>query len=209
MDRAEVTQADEECREPLPEQRSAPRYSLLIRPAKLVCGDKEFICVLRDVSRAGVSLRMFHPLPMCENYTLELQSGQAYDMRRVWLRDNEAGFEFCESVIVTDVISETSRFPKRALRLGLRFPLTVRTHSKAAFAFAENISQQGARIRCGELLAIDQTLRLASEGLPETQAKVRWRSGSRYGVVFEDTYSLRDFSLLAAQLQSPELLKCG
>ncbi len=45
------------------EQRGAPRYTSLIRAAKLVCGQGEFVCVIRDVSATGVSLRTFHRLP--------------------------------------------------------------------------------------------------------------------------------------------------
>ena len=39
-----------------PEQRAAPRFISLIRAAKLVCGQGEFVCVIRDVSATGVSV---------------------------------------------------------------------------------------------------------------------------------------------------------
>ena len=38
------------------DQRGAPRYTSLIRAAKLVCGQGEFVCVIRDVSSTGVSV---------------------------------------------------------------------------------------------------------------------------------------------------------
>ena len=38
---------------PAPEQRNELRITLLIRAAKLIAGDDEFLVVLRDVSRDG------------------------------------------------------------------------------------------------------------------------------------------------------------
>lgn len=188
------------------DKRRARRYSLLIRPAKLVSEQGEFVCVLRDVSTNGVSAKLFHRLPSCERFTLELQNGQTYAMRRVWERELEVGFEFIGTVDVSQLVGEIGAFPKRGLRLSLNFPITVMASLVRTTAIVENISQQGARFECPELLAIDQSLRLEGRGLRETRAKVRWRRGEHYGVVFDDTFSLRDFALLVARLQAPGLL---
>lgn len=188
------------------EQRRARRYSLLIRPAKLLCSQGEFVCVLRDVSSAGASAKLFHRLPAGDCFTLELQSGQSYEIKRVWERDLEAGFVFGTNVDVNQVVSEIGAFRKRGLRLALNFPVTLMAGPVRKLALVENISQQGARLECSELLALDQSLRLEGPGLRETRAKVRWRSDENYGLVFDDTFSLRDFALLAARLQAPGLL---
>ena len=188
------------------EQRAVPRYSLLIRPAKLLSPHGEFVCILRDVSVSGVSTRLFHGLPAGTAYKLELQSGQTYEMERVWAREQEAGFEFSGQVDVDRLVSEASDFPKRGLRLALQFPITVTAGVTRSLAVVENISQQGARFECKDLLALDQNVRIEGDGLRETRAKVRWRRGTQYGVVFDDTFSLRDFALLAVRLQAPGLL---
>ena len=71
--------------------------------------------------------------------------------------------------------------------------------------YVVNISQQGARLECAGKLAIDQNIRIEGEGLRETRAKVRWRRDEEYGVVFDDTFSLRDFAGFVARLQCPIL----
>ena len=187
------------------EQRVAQRYSLLIRPAKISSPQGEFICVLRDVSSTGVSAKLFHRLPSCESFTLELQNGKTYNITKVWEKDGEAGFEFDGSINVEALIAEASSFPKRGLRLAIQFPVTISTLSGERLAFTENISQQGARFECEDKLAIDQNVRIEGEGLRETRAKVRWRRGEHYGVVFDDTFSLREFATLVAKLQCPVL----
>lgn len=193
------------------EQRVAPRFTLLIRAAKLVSGQGEFVCVIRDVSETGVSVRMFHARPGCVAFELHMPGGTAYPVLPVWQRDNEAGFRFAEPVDVTQLINESGDYPKRGIRLGLCFPIIVSTITGQCEGEVENISQQGARITCPMLLAIDQTVRIEAPGIGgnmrEVRAKVRWRRGSQYGLVFDYTFTLGDFARLAVQLQAPALLE--
>jgi len=88
--------------------------------------------------------------------------------------------------------------------------MRISTLTQSCTAIVENLSQQGARFECEELFALDQTLRVSGGAgaamFAERRAKVRWRRDNRYGVVFEDTFSLGDFARLAAQLQFPALL---
>ena len=195
------------------DQRAAPRFTLLIRAAKLVSAQGEFVCVIRDVSETGVSVRLFHALPSCQQYELHMPAGAVYAISRVWHRANEAGFTFDAVVDVEQLINESGDYPKRGLRLGLCFPVQVGTLGQSFEALVENLSQQGARLECDRLLAIDQAVRLAlpdpSGVTREVRAKVRWRREQHYGVVFDDTFTLGDFARLAARLQAPALLEEG
>lgn len=194
------------------EQRIAPRFTLLIRAAKLVSAQGEFVCVIRDVSETGVSVRLFHGLPSCKDYALHMPAGAVYEITRVWHKGNEAGFTFASSVEVAKLVNESTEYPKRGLRLALCFPVTVSMLAGQFDALIENFSQQGARLTCDRLLAIDQNVRIqipASGGSKprEVRAKVRWRRDQQYGVVFDDTFTLGDFARLAARLQAPALVE--
>lgn len=202
--RIEVPQGDAGC-DPC-EERVAPRFTLLIRSAKLITPQGEFIVVIRDVSASGVSLRAFHALPGEGPTTLELQTGERHEVEQVWVRGAEAGYRFLRPVEVRDLVAEAGHFPKRQLRLHLQFPLTVVARLQQHRAELVNMSQQGARIECDSLFAIDQPLRLKSDNLPEIVARVRWRRGTVYGLVFDDTFRLQQLAVFAAQLQAPELL---
>ncbi len=192
------------------DQRAAPRFTLLIRAAKLVSAQGEFVCVIRDVSESGVSVRLFHTLPSCPSFALHMPAGAAYEISPVWQRENEAGFTFDDPVEVQRLVNESTDYPKRGLRLGLCFPVKMNMLAGSTEALVENISQQGARLTCDRLLAIDQTVRLEMPDLAgkprEVRAKVRWRRDHHYGVVFDDTFTLGDFARLAALLQAPALL---
>jgi hypothetical protein len=190
-----------------PDRRGSPRYTSLIRAAKLVCGQGEFVCVIRDVSANGVSLRTFHGLPTDAELALELQNGEAYEIRQVRAAGFEGSYRFEDTVPVERLVHENWAFPKRQLRLNLAMPLTISTLTQKANAYMVNMSQQGARIECDSVFAIDQTVRVENDYMPEIRAKVRWRRDANYGLAFDNFFSLREFALLAARVQCPLLLK--
>lgn len=188
------------------EEREAPRFTLLIRSAKLVASQGEFVCVIRDVSHTGVSLRGFHVLPLEGPLWLELQTGERYALLPVWSRGFEAAFRFVHAVDVSALVAEAGRFPRRQLRLNIRFSVELAFLGGRVRATVANLSQQGARIECDALLAIDQPLRLCSGPMPEVRARIRWRRGREYGLVFDDTFSLSQLAVFAAGAQYPALL---
>lgn len=186
--------------------RAAPRYTSLIRAAKLVSSQGEFVCVIRDVSRLGIGLRLFHNLPIGDALALELQNGDSYELHKVRDMGREASFTFARPVCVDQLIRDSGSYPRRQLRLGIAMPLSIQTISGSSEAISENISQQGCRIECEDRFAIDQNVRLSGEGFPEVRAKVRWRKENSFGLVFENTFTLGEFAVLAARLQCPSLL---
>ncbi|BDI59910.1 PilZ domain-containing protein [Qipengyuania nanhaisediminis] len=192
------------------EARGAERFALLIRAAKLVTSQGEFVCVLRDVSETGVSVRMFHRLPHGDPIELHMPGRGVYPLKTVWTKDKEAGFEFASKVDIGAIIGEADAFPKRGMRLGVFFPIRITTVGGMREGVIENLSQQGARFECEERYAIDQSLRIegvdGGEALTPIRAKVRWRRENQYGVVFDDTLALGDFARLVASLQCPGLL---
>ena len=189
------------------EKRGAPRYTSLIRAAKLVCGQGEFVCVIRDVSAKGVSLRTFHGLPTDASVSLELQNGETHELSMVRSRDYDASYTFVEPVKVERLIQESWTYPKRQLRLNIMMPATISTLTQRSNAFVTNLSQQGARVDCDNVFAIDQAVRLENDYLSDTRCRVRWRRDASYGLAFQNFLSLREFALLAARVQCPLLLK--
>lgn len=206
MDYSAGLDADNKTEPEMVEQRGAPRYISLIRSAKLVCGQGEFLCVVRDVSATGLSLRTFHALPDDQTIALELQNGETYTLDETRREGFEASYRFDRPVSVDRLIQETWNFPKRQLRLNIEIPFTLASLSQSGEAVTVNLSQQGARVQCDAVFAIDQTLRVTGGHFPETRAKVRWRKEAHYGLVFENTFSLREFALMAAAVQCPAML---
>lgn len=183
------------------EDRATPRLTLLIRTAKLICGDIEYLCVIRDVSAEGISVRVFHPLPSDAGIILEMQAGDNHRVNLVWQKSGNVGFQFVTPVDVEQIFRRSSRFPKRELRFSAALPVKLVVSGTRHPAVLHNISQQGALIESSERLAIDQLLRIESRNLPEIEAKVRWRNGEQYGLIFETTFRLHDLAGIIHMVQ--------
>lgn len=193
-DRASVAQAASE-------SRDAPRLTLLIRAAKLVSGETEFLCVLRDASETGVSVRLFHPLPAGIELTLELPNGDRHALERVWEEDGRAGFRFRDTVDLDRIIDSRSH-SRRSMRVRLEVPCSLVVGDRRVEATIGNLSQEGALIRTQEKLRLIQRIRIAIEDGPEIAAKVRWRREDDYGVSFEDSFQFAELAALAFALQA-------
>ncbi len=184
------------------EQREATRYTLLIRAAKLVCDSGEFLCVIRDASETGISVRTFHRLPSATRMVVELQNGDRHELDLVWQKEDRAGFQFIHQADISRIITSPSRFTKRAIRLNLTAAAVIKTSDgRCEEVEIVDLSQQGAKIACECRFALDERVKISAKGLPETNAKVRWRKDGGCGLIFEDTYQFGDFARIAARLQ--------
>lgn len=183
------------------DQRAAPRFTLLIRAAKLVMPSGEFLCVIRDASESGISVRTFHSLPDCRDVTIELQNGDRYLAERVWEEQDRAGFRFTQHVDISRIIESPSRFAKRPIRINLEAPAQVSCLAGKADVTIHNVSQQGASITSRVRFSLDQRVKLSAWGLKETSARVRWRKGDLFGLAFEDTYQFGELARVARMLQ--------
>lgn len=185
----------------LSEQRIAPRFTLLIRAAKLSNPEAEFLCVVRDASESGVSVRLFHPLPAGLDFTLELPNGDRHALERVWEDEGKAGFRFREAVALERIVEARGGYAKRPVRLRLEVPCTMIAGLRRVQATIGNLSQQGAQIRTQEHLSLAQRVKLEIDGVPPIAARVRWRRQDSYGLSFEDTFQFAELAALAFDLQ--------
>lgn len=183
------------------ELRSAPRFTLLIRAAKLIGSNCEFLCVVRDASESGVSVRLFHPLPDDVPLSLELPNGDRHMLECVWKDSGKAGFRFREPADIERIVEGPSRFAKRAVRVNLEVPCLLEAGGRRFDGTIRNLSQQGAQICTGDRLSLIQRVKLTADGLPEIAGKVRWRRNDCYGLSFEDTYQFAELAELAFDLQ--------
>ena len=183
------------------ELRSAPRFTLLIRAAKLTSPVGEFLCVVRDASQTGVSVRLFHPLPADVPLALEMPNGDCHALERVWESEGKAGFRFAGPVNLERIVESPSRFTRRAVRVNIEVPCDLLVGLRRVPAKIRNLSQQGAQISTAEKLSLVQRVKIRAEGMPEVAGKVRWRRDDSYGLSFEDTFQFAELAALAFDLR--------
>jgi len=183
------------------EQRCAPRFTLLIRAAKLISSAGEFLCVVRDASETGVSVRLFHPLPADVRLSLEMPNGDCLALERVWEEEGKAGFRFEDNIEIERIVDCPSRFARRAVRVNVEVPCDLLVGIRRVGGKLHNLSQQGALISTTEKLSLIQRVKIRAEGMPEIAGKVRWRRNDSYGLSFEDTFQFAELAALAFELR--------
>ena len=190
---------------PAPENRESQRFTLLIRAAKLVTDKGEFLCVVRDVSDTGLSVTLFHALPPFRRVIIEFQNGDRHLAEPVWQRDDRAGFRFLDGADIVRIIESPSDFSKRPMRVSTNLAGLLQAGLERHEVEMLDISQQGARLACDVELPIDRRVKLLVEGLPETDAKVRWRRNGECGVVFENHFQIGELAMIVAAWRGIDL----
>lgn len=186
------------------DHREAPRFSLIIRSAKLVCESGEYLCVVRDISATGARLRLFHEPPPERHCFLELSNGDRHVMERMWVADGHAGFRIAQPIDVNAFLVEPSPFPKRPIRLRIQRTAVLTVGGVPHSATLIDLSQKGARITADCHLAVSQQVTLDIPGIGAIPAKVRWRGKDGYGLVLEQTFRLDELASFAFDIQHSE-----
>lgn len=183
--------------------RHRPRVPI-IRTAKLVMAQGEFPCVLRDISNNALRVRLYGaPLPADgEPFWLEFGDGDRFEVSLIWSRDGEAGLAFARENELLSLIGERGRFKKRAIRLAVDLPATVRSMGRTIDVMIRDLSHEGAQIACDHMFSVDQPLRLNVPALGEVFAKVRWRRHPGYGLAFVETFRFEEIATVAGNLQA-------
>jgi hypothetical protein len=187
------------------EQRAAPRFTLLIRAAKLVIDDtREFLCIIRDVSATGVKVRLFTPLPDdCHSILVEMSNGDRYPVEIVWIEGEHAGLRFLGEVDLEALLDETSgAYPKRQVRVRVQLDAILHSGGAAVSVAVLDMSQRGAKIVSDKWLLMNELVRIETGVMPALYAKVRWRSHPHYGLLFEQTFQLDELARITAPLQA-------
>jgi len=186
------------------EKRGKPRFALLLRSAKLVGSNSEYLCIVRDVSEQGAKLRLFHPLGGEEHFMLEIATGERFAVDVIWEKQQEAGFRFLDPIDVLRFVSEAGPFPKRPVRLKVSHEATIHVGGQRIRATVHDLSRQGARIETDCMLAIGQKFRIEAKELPDFEATVCWRRAPSYGLVFNQLMSLDDLANRAFRMQQDQ-----
>lgn len=186
--------------------RQAPRFTLMLRVAKLVIDGREQFCVIRDVSSSGMKVKLFGPVLQHAELALELANGDRYRAECVWTAGDHAGLRFSDTITLDRLLDEARGAGERK-HVRLRIALDGMLHSggEAVPVAIRDISQQGAGIDSEKWLLINELIKVETAILPPLYAKVRWRDHPHYGLIFEQIFQLEDLARRCIGLPGPAI----
>jgi hypothetical protein len=192
------------------ELRGAPRFTLMLRVAKLVVDGREQFCVIRDGSATGLKVKLFGPLGQHRVLAVELANGDRHNAQCMWVTGDHAGLQFREPIDPERLIDEAKGAgQRRQVRLRIALDAMLFSSGEAVPVAIRDISQQGAAVDSEKWLLLNELVKIQTAVLPSLYAKVRWRNHPHYGVIFEQTFQLEDLAHRCAGLPAPHLAVPG
>jgi hypothetical protein len=172
------------------ERRNQPRQIALLRVGLLHIGDAKELCVVRNISDGGLSVRVYRAVALGQRVRVELKSGELLEGFVLWARNRDVGICLRETVDVQSILAgrwvmEAGK-RQRSPRLEVTCRARLRLGSRFYTGVLCDISQGGAKIRlqtgpCGVGEAV-----LTLPDLPPVQGMVRWVNESVIGVSFNE-----------------------
>jgi len=176
----------------------------IIRTAKLVFPDAEYPCVLRDISGNALRVKLYGA-PVEEGasgFHLEFGDGDRFEVSAIWVRDDQAGLSFAKENDLMALIGEHGPFRKRAIRIAVELPSSVKSLGRMIDVHIRDLSHEGAQILSETMFSMDQQVRIQIPRLGEVYAKVRWRQHPAYGLAFVETFRFDQIAAVASDLQA-------
>ncbi|WP_118856993.1 PilZ domain-containing protein [Sphingomonas mesophila] len=168
-----------------PDRREGKRHLTLFRVGVISVDDRRELCLIKNISAGGMSIRPYCVLAAGERVVIELKSGMSVPGVVAWTDGGSAGIEFDEPVEVLDILAAANDRPRpRMPRIAIDCFATVRDGANVHRLRVCDISQGGVKL-AGEV-AIDAAndLAVTLPGLPPQPAALRWNGGGHLGITF-------------------------
>lgn len=187
------------------DQDHARRKSLLLRSAKVVCSSGEYVCVVRDVSETGTTLRYLHAIPPEKRLFLALANGLTCPIELVDQEGDEATYRFASAISVDEFLHESQPFDLRPIRLTIAASALVIDGQDTHSATLIDLSTHGAKFACAGVMRPDRLISFQISGTKQMLGQIAWCDRAyaplHYGLQFRHPLGLRELAEAALRIQ--------
>jgi hypothetical protein len=159
--------------------------------------------VVKNISPNGLSARVYRKLAAGEQLEIEFRSGELLAGSVVWEDHCDVGIVFPRPINVTAVLASrwtSEKGKRRALpRINVLCPGQLSTGLRSTEVVLQDISQGGASLETNTEVRDLKCVRLSLPDLPPIAGVVRWVSGTKVGVSFNENIG---FETLARWIQA-------
>ena len=182
------------------DRRMADRQKLVLRVGLLEQGGRPILCLVKNISAAGVQVKPFDWI--CSATTISLRVGDETSIPGtvVWSRDGHLGVRFRQLLNPQGLLrigQKVVGLRRRTVpRVNMSLQACVRTGGIRRSATICDLSMVGARLRTVSPVRFGETMMIEVPGFPSLKAYVRWSAGAEHGVSFQAPLSIQTVGLL-------------
>lgn len=172
-------------------RRTDERHLTLFRVGTILLGDDRELCLVKNISAGGASVRIYCKLKAKQALKIELKDGQPVAGHVSWIRGMDAGIEFDEPVDVIELLKGSENGPRpRMPRIEASGLCWIRKGAILHRSEIQNISQGGVSVESDSDLAVGAEVTVRLPGLDTQGGAIRWKSANRYGIAFNTVLPL-------------------
>ena len=171
-------------------RKGSERYVTVLKVGRAVVDGQDSACMVRNMSREGAKLDIYHGVSENQRITIELRSDKVVTGTVRWVGEHAAGIEFDEPVEVTDMLQNRSnrsvlRKLPRAPRFLAEADVTLDHDHSPVSGSLVNISLHGLCLKATGRTKTDEKVIARVTGLPARSATVRWIREGMVGIHFD------------------------
>lgn len=171
-------------------RRGSQRYVTVLKVGRAVVDGQDQLCLVRNMSREGAKLDIYHEVTKDQRITVELRSDKVVSGTVRWVGEHAAGIEFDEPVEVSDLLQHKSgrgvlRKLPRAPRFLAEATVTLDHDNGKIEGRLINISLHGLCMEASQRIRADEHVIARIDGLPGRSGGVRWTNGNLIGLHFD------------------------
>ncbi|MGD9812037.1 MAG: PilZ domain-containing protein [Sphingobium sp.] len=171
-------------------RQGSERYVTVLKVGRAVINGQDSACMVRNMSREGAKLDLYHGVTKDQKITIELRSDKVVTGTVRWVGDHAAGIEFDEPVEVSDLLQNRSnrsvlRKLPRAPRFLAEADVQLDADHGAINGQLVNISLHGLCVKTTGRAKIDDKVLTRVTGLPPRSSTVRWLREGMIGLHFD------------------------
>lgn len=179
------------------ERRRSVRHTTVFQVARITSGDRQELCILRNVSPGGLKAEIYIAVEPGERVTIELKTGHALHGRVVWRREQFIGVQFDAAVPMMSMLTHCSIDDRigrvRPPRLDVDLAGTLRLDHEEMPIRVTNVSQAGMKLSVDRPLRADARCEIRLDELGWKRATVRWCRDGEAGLMLVQPLLYPDF----------------
>lgn len=174
-----------------PSRRSGKRHLTLLRVGALTVEGRRELCLIKNISSGGMSIRPYCALPTGTAVVIELKSGMSVPGTVAWWDEGNAGIEFSEPVDVLDVLASSGEgLRPRMPRIEIDCRAVVRDGATIHRLRVCDVSQGGLKLEGDVEFDEAADLAVTLPGMATQAAALRWQENGHIGLTFNRLLTL-------------------